>query len=185
MGGRARVWFMLSSPQWIAYLSTRFLPAVSSGTQCSRNTTNIAHSSHTTIHAKVKEFWDVAKEETVETVRSLELVRLDFWQMDRGNKRYLGYYPTVNARFLRIDFITLGNQDDQGLEHSEGRHFAQISHASIRGFQVYLEQYHGHNHWQWWYYSQVGETSAMWTHSLFVTNPSSACWRRPIWEMKP
>ena len=38
MGGRARVWFMLCSPQWIAYLSTRFLQAVSSGTQCCRNT---------------------------------------------------------------------------------------------------------------------------------------------------
>ena len=58
MGGRARVWFMLCSPQWIAYLSTRFLQAVSSGTQsqCSRNTTNVAHTSHPAIHAKVKEF---------------------------------------------------------------------------------------------------------------------------------
>ena len=36
--------------------------------------------------------------------------------------------------------------DDQGLEHSEGRHFAQIDHASIGGFQVYLERYYGHNH---------------------------------------
>ena len=62
MGGRARVWFMLSSPQWIANLSTIFLPAVSSGIQCSRNITNIAHSSHTTIHAKVKEFWEIAKD---------------------------------------------------------------------------------------------------------------------------
>ena len=35
---------------------------------------------------------------------------------------------------------------DQRLEHSEGRYFAQISHASIGGFQVYLERYHGHNH---------------------------------------
>ena len=69
---------MLSSSQWIAYLSTRLLPAVSSGTQCSRNTTNIARSSHTTIHAKVKEFCEVAKEETVETVRSWGSVRLDF-----------------------------------------------------------------------------------------------------------
>ena len=69
---------MLSSSQWVAYLSTRFLPAVSSGTQCSRNTANIAHSSHTTIHAKVKEFCEVAKEETVETVRSWGSVRLDF-----------------------------------------------------------------------------------------------------------
>ena len=64
-------------------------------------------------------------------------------------------------------------QDDQGLEHSEGRYFAQISHTSIGGFQVYLEWYHGHNHWQWWYYAQVGEAIAMWTHSLFVTNLSS------------
>ena len=37
-------------------------------------------------------------------------------------------------------------RDDQGLEHPEGRYFAQISHASIGGFQVYLERYHGHNH---------------------------------------
>ena len=72
MGGRARVWFMLSSLQWIAYLSTRFLPAVSSGTQCSRNTINVAHTSHTTIHAMVKEFWEVAKEETVVDLKKLQ-----------------------------------------------------------------------------------------------------------------
>ena len=71
MGGRAIVWFMLSSLQWIAYLSTRHLPAVSSGTQCSRNTTNVAHTSHTTIHAKVKEFWEVAQEETVMDFKKL------------------------------------------------------------------------------------------------------------------
>ena len=62
---------MLSSQQWIAYLSTRFLPSVSSGTQCSRNTTNVAHTSHTTIHAKVKEYWEVAKEETVVDLKKL------------------------------------------------------------------------------------------------------------------
>ena len=28
--------------------------------------------------------------------------------MDRGNKRYLRYYLTVNVLFLRTDFITLG-----------------------------------------------------------------------------
>ena len=71
MRGRARVWFILCSPQWIAYLSTGFVPAVSSGTQCSRNTTNIAHASHTTIHAKVKEFWEVSKEETVVGLKKL------------------------------------------------------------------------------------------------------------------
>ena len=68
MGGRARVWYMLSSPQWIAYLSTKFLPAVSSGTQCSRNATNV---SHTTIHPKVKDFCEVAKEETVVDLKKL------------------------------------------------------------------------------------------------------------------
>ena len=80
MGGRARVWLMLCSLQWIAYLSTRFLPAVSSGTQskCSRNTTNVAHTSHTTIHAKVKEFWEVAKEETVVDLKKLGVGSLTF-----------------------------------------------------------------------------------------------------------
>ena len=62
---------MLCSPQWIVYLSTRFLPAVSSGTKCSRNTTNVAHTSYTTIHAKVKEFWEIAKEETVLDLKKL------------------------------------------------------------------------------------------------------------------
>ena len=73
MGGRARISYMLSSPQWIAYLSTRFLPAVSSGTQCNRNThtTDVARTSHTTIHPKVKEFWEVAKEETVVDFKKL------------------------------------------------------------------------------------------------------------------
>ena len=28
--------------------------------------------------------------------------------------------------------------DDLGLEHSKGRHFAQISHASIGGFEAHL-----------------------------------------------
>ena len=44
MGGRARVWLsqsMLCSPQWIAYLPTRFIPAVSSRTQWSRNTKSL------------------------------------------------------------------------------------------------------------------------------------------------
>ena len=63
MGERARVWFMLIPPQRIAYLSTRFLPAISSGTQCSRNTTNVAHTFHTTIHTNVKKFWEAAKED--------------------------------------------------------------------------------------------------------------------------
>ena len=71
MGGRTRVWFMLCSPQWIAYLSTRFLPALSSGTQCSRNTTNVAHTSYTTIHPKVKEFWEAAKEKAVVDLKKL------------------------------------------------------------------------------------------------------------------
>ena len=100
-----------------------------------------------------------------ETVRSWGSVRLDFWQMDRGNKRCLN--------------VLYNPRDDQGLEHPEGRHFGQISHASTGGFQAYLERYRGHNHWRWWYYAQVGEVSALWTHSVFVTNPSSARWRRP------
>ena len=75
MGGRARISYMLSSPQWIAYLLTRFLPPVSSGTQCNRNTysytTDVARTSHTTIHPKVKEFWEIAKEETVVDFKKL------------------------------------------------------------------------------------------------------------------
>ena len=63
--------------------------------------------------------------------------------MDRGSKRYLRYYFIVNLLFLRTDFIA--PRDDQGLELSEGKHFAQSSQASIGGFQVYLERYHGHN----------------------------------------
>ena len=44
----------------------------------------VAHTSHTTIHAKMKEFWEVAKDDTdycsgsQETVRSLGSVCLDF-----------------------------------------------------------------------------------------------------------
>ena len=53
-GGRARVWFMLCSHQSIICLSTRFLPAVLSRTNSMYKT---AHTSHTTIRAKVKEFW--------------------------------------------------------------------------------------------------------------------------------
>ena len=64
---------MLCSPQWIAYLSTRFLQAVSSGTQCNRDTTNVAHTSHATIHAMVKEFWEVAKEDTVIDLKKLDV----------------------------------------------------------------------------------------------------------------
>ena len=43
----------------------------------------------------------------------------------------------MNVLFLRTDFITLGPgpRDDQGLEHSESRHFAQISHASTGDFK--------------------------------------------------
>ena len=36
-----------------------------------RNTTNVAHTSHTTIHPKVKEFWEVAKEETLRNCKKL------------------------------------------------------------------------------------------------------------------
>ena len=140
MGGRARVWLMLCSPQWIVYLSTRFLPAVSSGAKCSRNTTNVAHTSYTTIHAKVKEFWEVAKEETVRSWGRFALT-FDKWT---GEQEIPEVLPHSERALFKNRLYN--PRDDQGLEHSEGRHFAQISHASIGRFQVYLERYHGHNH---------------------------------------
>ena len=116
MGGRARVWFMLSSPQWIAYLSTRFLPAVSSGTQRSRNAITrslILLITHTTIRAKVKEFWEVAKEETVMECKKLGVGSPWLLTNGQGTRDIIlwgntRYYLTVNMLFLRTDFITLG-----------------------------------------------------------------------------
>ena len=50
----------------LAYISTRFLQLVLFGTQCSRNITSLILLIRVTpFHPEVKEFWEVAKEETV------------------------------------------------------------------------------------------------------------------------
>ena len=44
------------------------------------------------------------------------------------------YYNHSERALFKNRLYNPGPRDDQGLEHSEGRHFAQISHASIGGF---------------------------------------------------
>ena len=92
MYGRSRVWFMISSPQWTAYVSTRFLPAVLSGTQFNRNTKSFI----------------LLKPPSLQRWRSfgrLQKKRL-WWTL--GNCKKLGVgCLTVNVLFSRADFITL------------------------------------------------------------------------------
>ena len=69
---------------------------------------NVAHTSHNTIRAKVKEFWQAAKAETVAELKKMKQAgqrfALTFDEWTGANKRYL----TVNVHFSGADFINLG-----------------------------------------------------------------------------
>ena len=69
---------------------------------------NVAHTSHTTIRAKVKDFWIEAKKETLLELKKKkedgERFALTFDEWTGGNKRYL----TVNVHFSGAGFINLG-----------------------------------------------------------------------------
>ena len=53
--------------------------------------------------------------------------------------------PHIESALFGGRFYRPRNDHYQGLKHSEGRHFAQISDASIGGFEAHLERYLGHN----------------------------------------